>query len=640
MTKTTANCFGCFAILSMLWPPQCIGAVWAEKLPGNPQILQAAVKELQKSDQFNVRVALRRALDANKPRYPFHWHNPYTNHSGTITLLNAIQVKEHGPVCVPLMHEYYTSESPQIKHETTVCRDSAGNWNDIKSLNRSSAPTYLQLYAAETVFQIQGALRRLGYNPGSVDGVFGDRTQQAIENFERDEELPITGVITVDLSEALKRSVHKLKGASLESKAQPSDQGRENSEIAAAAARVSAEETTFTAVKKGTAAQSSGAGVGANRASADDTTASEPYQPSSTGLVSKDLLGKRPAGNAAAGITVAQGTPAAAPAETESAVSTELPVSSTLLLDGQSHSAASLSVAEKSGNEADGPTAFVSLRQNFMQELNSLIYTGRAKIRLFFQASLSRNTFLAITGLAGSIVFGLLAWMITVKTSASTVSSSQQSKAAERELHAKIAIVTGQRDRHAVAEIKPRRPAVNGARLTVAGRQITAGAETRPDTEGGGADRQGPGWLQENFSASREKAVPVATNEQGVKVKKSANSESRSKTSPSSRNEPLVLTGGMAGSSKDTDKFTNTLRAIKEAEELIGRAQQILKKENLDGTTQASLAQAIYIASKLVRDAVARSPAEEPSDGVTIALQDASGLIRVALDKSSRVGAP
>ena len=43
------------------------------------------------------------------------------------------------------------------------------------------------------VFQAQKVLRVLGYNPGKLDGIWGKVTQRAIESFQRDSGLPVTG---------------------------------------------------------------------------------------------------------------------------------------------------------------------------------------------------------------------------------------------------------------------------------------------------------------------------------------------------------------------------------------------------------------------------------------------------------------
>ena len=43
------------------------------------------------------------------------------------------------------------------------------------------------------VYQAQKALKELEYNPGKLDGLWGKRTQRAIERFQRNVGLPVTG---------------------------------------------------------------------------------------------------------------------------------------------------------------------------------------------------------------------------------------------------------------------------------------------------------------------------------------------------------------------------------------------------------------------------------------------------------------
>lgn len=47
----------------------------------------------------------------------------------------------------------------------------------------------------QVVANVQGALQRLGYYQGAIDGVLGPATQEAIENYQRHQGLPVTGGI-------------------------------------------------------------------------------------------------------------------------------------------------------------------------------------------------------------------------------------------------------------------------------------------------------------------------------------------------------------------------------------------------------------------------------------------------------------
>lgn len=48
-------------------------------------------------------------------------------------------------------------------------------------------------YSSDTVKSIQTSLATLGYKPGPADGILGHQTRNAIEAFQRDRGLPVTG---------------------------------------------------------------------------------------------------------------------------------------------------------------------------------------------------------------------------------------------------------------------------------------------------------------------------------------------------------------------------------------------------------------------------------------------------------------
>ncbi len=52
---------------------------------------------------------------------------------------------------------------------------------------------------------VQEGLARLGYSPGPADGLLGDRTRDAIRQFEKDRNLPQTGAITDELAREVRR---------------------------------------------------------------------------------------------------------------------------------------------------------------------------------------------------------------------------------------------------------------------------------------------------------------------------------------------------------------------------------------------------------------------------------------------------
>jgi len=52
---------------------------------------------------------------------------------------------------------------------------------------------YSQSYDKATVFKTQKKLQELGYNPGPLDGIWGNKTKNALKRFQHDKSLSITG---------------------------------------------------------------------------------------------------------------------------------------------------------------------------------------------------------------------------------------------------------------------------------------------------------------------------------------------------------------------------------------------------------------------------------------------------------------
>jgi peptidoglycan hydrolase-like protein with peptidoglycan-binding domain len=57
--------------------------------------------------------------------------------------------------------------------------------------------------AQELIAAVQRELNRLGYRSGPADGIAGNRTRRAIEQFQRDAGLEVTGAATESLLDRL-----------------------------------------------------------------------------------------------------------------------------------------------------------------------------------------------------------------------------------------------------------------------------------------------------------------------------------------------------------------------------------------------------------------------------------------------------
>lgn len=67
-----------------------------------------------------------------------------------------------------------------------------------KSAARSAAPP--------SVLEVQRLLDEQGYDPGAVDGIFGDRTARAIRSYQSNNGLPVTGKVSANLLQRLRET--------------------------------------------------------------------------------------------------------------------------------------------------------------------------------------------------------------------------------------------------------------------------------------------------------------------------------------------------------------------------------------------------------------------------------------------------
>lgn len=175
-------------------------------------------RELNKMDAFNIRVTLRRAIDAESPGDNFHWRNPHTQNRGTISLTGFIEPRDDGGACVDFIHTYYPFGADASKTADSVCRDPQGRWQlgpkgdtIAGSKGKTKPATRSPRYNAETVYKVQRLLTELSYAPGPIDGIYGRKTRRAIRLFQRDERLPVTGEISDNLLARLRQSIATLE---------------------------------------------------------------------------------------------------------------------------------------------------------------------------------------------------------------------------------------------------------------------------------------------------------------------------------------------------------------------------------------------------------------------------------------------
>jgi peptidoglycan hydrolase-like protein with peptidoglycan-binding domain len=73
-----------------------------------------------------------------------------------------------------------------------------------KETDSAEAQTARRAEAPPSVLEVQRLLDEQGYDPGPVDGVFGDRTARAIRSYQTNNGLPVTGRVSAGLLQRLR----------------------------------------------------------------------------------------------------------------------------------------------------------------------------------------------------------------------------------------------------------------------------------------------------------------------------------------------------------------------------------------------------------------------------------------------------
>jgi localization factor PodJL len=78
-------------------------------------------------------------------------------------------------------------------------------WKDAPEQRAETEPTTPATpeTARETIVKVQSMLAQMGYDPGPADGQMGERTREAIREFQKKTGLPVDGVITADFVKKL-----------------------------------------------------------------------------------------------------------------------------------------------------------------------------------------------------------------------------------------------------------------------------------------------------------------------------------------------------------------------------------------------------------------------------------------------------
>jgi hypothetical protein len=91
------------------------------------------------------------------------------------------------------------SESSRESRESGQTTSSKESGMSSRMRGQESAKTH----SADTVKQVQQALKDKGHDPGSIDGIMGQRTQDALRSFQQKEGLQATGTLDAQTAEKL-----------------------------------------------------------------------------------------------------------------------------------------------------------------------------------------------------------------------------------------------------------------------------------------------------------------------------------------------------------------------------------------------------------------------------------------------------
>jgi hypothetical protein len=101
-------------------------------------------------------------------------------------------------------YHYHCGGNPAHLHKNGVCPYSSKvSSNTPKSNSNSLNKTTSTNTQKELIKKVQTALNDLGYNCGKVDGVIGKKTEEAIKQFQKDNNLTVDGKIGKEVKDTL-----------------------------------------------------------------------------------------------------------------------------------------------------------------------------------------------------------------------------------------------------------------------------------------------------------------------------------------------------------------------------------------------------------------------------------------------------
>lgn len=99
-----------------------------------------------------------------------------------------------------LRRKFYSEVSANAQNWANLAKQDAQNKSGRTSGSQNKAQNQ-----PNQVYFVQTQLIKLGYDPGIADGKFGSKTMRALRAFQRTNNLPVTGQITEETLELLRR---------------------------------------------------------------------------------------------------------------------------------------------------------------------------------------------------------------------------------------------------------------------------------------------------------------------------------------------------------------------------------------------------------------------------------------------------
>ncbi|MGF1609977.1 MAG: RT0821/Lpp0805 family surface protein [Kiloniellales bacterium] len=138
------------------------------------------------------------------------WENPETGNSGKITALRPTTVE--GRSCWDFERTYEDNGIQAV--QGAACEIEPGLWEIVREgqpralAALESAPGVAD---AAQVREAQSLLRKLQYDPGPADGIYGQRTKRAVVAYQRDRGFEQSGAVTETVLDSLRQDVAALQ---------------------------------------------------------------------------------------------------------------------------------------------------------------------------------------------------------------------------------------------------------------------------------------------------------------------------------------------------------------------------------------------------------------------------------------------